>query len=493
MEKIELIHRRNKLLVKLLWFSLLLGVLVDVANKLPLKTILTVVIAGIVICSIITLLIVTKKFMTKIMYFIAAALGIFSYLIIYSSTGSTSFVNVLIIYYGIAVISLYHDYRPIILVGIIGLFITNFTFFQCAETMYKNVSAKTLISLNLYLILFTAMMIVQSIIGQKMNNEIENNHKQSDETRNRVQTAIEDIKNTIGALKEFEDNLKEKITAIGQISQDVTVAFSEIAKGVDSQAQSVNSIGSSLEDADASIQYVASTGNSMKDASGETSEVIQQAVKEMETLTIEMNRVYEIISNTVNLVDDFNHRNEKISEILSTIGAIAEQTNLLALNAAIEAARAGEQGRGFAVVAEEVRKLAENTRTSTEEIETILGDVQEKSRDISEQVNLGQKAVNVSMESRNRVEAIFDDIENNNKKMVEMASEVNQRLSNLTNVSSNITDSMQSIAASAEENSASIEEITASVDEQDIQINDVVNEFKKLDGISKKLYKMTEN
>jgi len=97
------------------------------------------------------------------------------------------------------------------------------------------------------------------------------------------------------------------------------------------------------------------------------------------------------------------------------------------------------------------------------------------------------------MESRNRVEKIFDDIENNNKKMVEMASEVNQRLSDLKNVSSNITGNMQSIAASAEENSASIEEITASVDEQDIQINDVVNEFKKLDGISQKLYEMTKN
>lgn len=493
MEKIELIHKRNKLLAKLLWLLLMFVVLVIVTNKLPVKTILTVALTGIGICSIITYLVVTKKLISKLMYLIAISIGLFMYLIIYSSSGSASFVDILTIYLGIAVISIYNDYRPIVFMGIISLAITNITFFQCSETLFKGVPTKTLIPLNFYQVLFIAMLIAQSRIGEKMRLEIENNHKQSDETRNRVQTAIEDIKNTVGALKEFEDNLKEKITAIGQISQDVTVAFSEIAKGVDSQAQSVNSIGSSLEDADASIQYAASTGNSMKDASGETSEIIQQAVKEMETLTIEMNRVYEIISNTVNLVDDFNHRNEKISEILSTIGAIAEQTNLLALNAAIEAARAGEQGRGFAVVAEEVRKLAENTRTSTEEIETILGDVQEKSRDISEQVNLGQKAVNVSMESRNRVETIFDDIENNNKKMVEMASEVNQRLSNLTNVSSNITDSMQSIAASAEENSASIEEITASVDEQDIQINDVVNEFKKLDGISKKLYKMTEN
>ncbi len=493
MQKIELIHKRNKLLVKLLWFSLILGILVDIVSKLPIKAVLTVAIAGIIICSITTVLVVTKKFITKIMYFIAVALGILSYLIIYSSTGLTSFTNILIIYFGIAIISLYHDYRPIILMGIIGLFITNFTFFQCADTMFKGLSAKTLVSLNLYLILFTVMVVAQSIIGERMHIESEKNRNQSDEAKDKIQATIEDIKNTVGSLKEFEDNLKEKITAIGQISQDVTVAFSEIAKGIDSQAQSVNSIGTSLEDADTSIQASASAGNSMKDASGETSEVIQQAVKEMETLTIEMNKVYEIISNTVNLVDDFNHRNEKISEILSTIGAIAEQTNLLALNAAIEAARAGEQGRGFAVVAEEVRKLAENTRTSTEEIETILGGVQQKSRDISDQVNLGQKAVNVSMESRNRVEKIFDDIENNNKKMVEMASEVNQRLSDLKNVSSNITGNMQSIAASAEENSASIEEITASVDEQDIQINDVVNEFKKLDGISQKLYEMTKN
>lgn len=492
MTNFETMVKRNWLLVKLIWFSLALGIIVDVANKLPRETILTVLIAGVIICSAITFIVFTKKMVMKTMYFVAICIGILSFFIIHSSTGSTSFANVLIIYYGIAVISLYHDYRPIILLGVIGLFLTNFSFFYYQQTMFKGIPSKTIISLNLYLILYIGLLIAQSKIGQNMRREVENREIESKKAREKMENIITQISDSINFLKSFSSNLNENVTAAGQISREVTEAFSDIAKGVDSQTGSVNGISNSVENSNNNIQSVSQKAGNMKEISVETSNVVKKAADEITVLTDEMNRVNDIINSSVNMMKELNSRNEQIGTILSAINSIAEQTNLLALNAAIEAARAGEHGKGFAVVADEVRKLAESSKQSTEEIANILNGVQQKTKNLSEQINLGQKAVGTSIELKNRVEGIFEKITDNSVNVTERANEINNIINEIKQSSSDITNEIQSIASFSEGNTAAVQEAVANVENQGEKISEIERNFTKLEETIKKLHNILE-
>ncbi|MBC8522134.1 MAG: methyl-accepting chemotaxis protein, partial [Methanomicrobia archaeon] len=101
-----------------------------------------------------------------------------------------------------------------------------------------------------------------------------------------------------------------------------------------------------------------------------------ESAKEMNEMAMKsaegMKEIQEAIGDTVTIIKSLGDSLEEVGKTTDVIEGIAEQTNLLALNAAIEAARAGEHGRGFAVVAEEVRKLAENSKQSTGDIDTMI-------------------------------------------------------------------------------------------------------------------------
>ena len=188
------------------------------------------------------------------------------------------------------------------------------------------------------------------------------------------------------------------------------------------------------------LEHLSSDNNSL------TEEVREASVQEQDSLKItEQNseKLQQTMFEIKNSVSELHTLNEKITSIAQIITQIANQTNLLALNASIEAARAGDHGRGFAVVAEEVRKLAESTKASLEEVHLVLAESHQKTQGIAQTSDTLQQLVD---ESSNQVIATGNSFAN----IVEHMHKLSERNDSLFKGVSDLTDSVKSIQQSSE-------------------------------------------
>lgn len=375
MDKNKIIYDRNRLVTKLLWFSLLLGLMADIVNDAPPEAVVSLVAIGLLCAGTSTILTYKRIFEFGVRYIVLLGLSLLAYFIIYFSP---HIANYLLLYYCLGVVTLYHDFGLIIVKGIINLFFTNYFFSMYRDTMFIGLQNSNLVTLNLFLILTTLVLAFQSKIGADMRKTLEKNNRKSKETNMKLEEIFEHIGITAKTLNDFSQNFTKNIDPIRKISKIVKESFTEIASSIETQAQGVCNINKSMFQSKDKIAELSAASVNMREISATTSRVSNDGNKEIGLLKEEFKRVDTNIEDTICLMNDLNKKTGRIGNILNIIAEVANQTDLLALNATVEAARAGEHGSSFSIVAEEIGKFAENSKISTEEISQILNEVGKK-------------------------------------------------------------------------------------------------------------------
>jgi methyl-accepting chemotaxis protein len=186
------------------------------------------------------------------------------------------------------------------------------------------------------------------------------------------------------ALKSMQHNLRDTIRQISESSSQLASASEELScvtedatRGLHQQSLEIEQAATAVNQMTAAVEEVASNAVATSQASRESDRIAQHGREQVRQTVSSIELLAEDVTNNASQVEDLAQKVHGISKVLDVIRSIAEQTNLLALNAAIEAARAGDAGRGFAVVADEVRALAHRTQQSTQEIEQMIGGIQQ--------------------------------------------------------------------------------------------------------------------
>ncbi|MFD2445336.1 methyl-accepting chemotaxis protein [Bacillus sp. CGMCC 1.16607] len=249
-------------------------------------------------------------------------------------------------------------------------------------------------------------------------------------------------------------------------SEQITFTVQEIAVGVDKEFKSLEETSQTISEMAAGVHQIASNSKMVSTTALEASEKAEEGGEALKTAVKQMNSIHQTVEGLAKVIEGLGNRSKEISQIIDAITGISAQTNLLALNAAIEAARAGEHGRGFAVVADEVRKLAEQSAFSAQQISHLITSIQVETDIAVKSMNVATNEVLAGIEVINIAGDSFTQIECSVSKVAGQIQEVSSAVQQMAAGSEQLVQSMKYITQIGEMTASSTQEVSAATEEQ---------------------------
>lgn len=296
--------------------------------------------------------------------------------------------------------------------------------------------------------------------------------------------ALESVRTEIGqviqGIQKSADHITHEVQGLTNVAQNVSEssatiagATNEVARGVMEQSGDLVNISTLIEGFGIQLQEVVDTISVIV----EKATSITVAVREGEETTVELvNSVTttgEVFKEFTDKMQGLSNNISQITGITHIINGIAEQTNLLALNASIEAARAGEAGKGFAVVAEEIRKLAEQVKDSSQTINHLIGSVEKEAEVMISSADLLNTEVNGQMSNIDKTLVSNQNLGAAIQETISVIQRINEKTQVIAKEKDEIVERVESATAVAQEVTASTEEISATADDAKVQAHKV--------------------
>ncbi|MBU8881308.1 hypothetical protein BGM26_20530 [Bacillus sp. FJAT-29790] len=303
------------------------------------------------------------------------------------------------------------------------------------------------------------------------------------EMLSKINSLLNSVKSASEETASHSKSLYNTVEIAGENMNEVTNDVNAMAERFRMQTESTKELLTSLQELSLGIGSVTKNTADVNELSVATEEKAKRGNESINKVKQQMQLIAQSSQSSEQVITNLKTRSNKVNDIVNLITDIADQTNLLALNASIEAARAGEQGKGFAVVANEVKKLAEQSRLSAEDIAHVILEIQNEIEETVHSIKDGTHYIDEGVNLVHVAGESFSDIVTATQEVAMRISEVSAATEEMSAENQEVTATFEQLTMLSNQNNDTAEAISRNINNQQNSFDDIIRSTESMNRV----------